>query len=525
MIRTSTVILSILMTVMLLGCGLFNDGQKAAETDHGVSGRESPLGAPARATPPVEPPSVASLSVSYDGPTALEERIFKSPVIARVRLNSVTSTVESATIFDGSTKYIALLEFSFSVLEYLKGSGASDIVAIWESRPIFDTRREAEAALPAVVAARDVQWDGHDAIVFLQTSLTYLTSTQQAGRYYLSWQDEIDVLDDGYSITTRHDKLWLPAEAAVGTPSQPTGDQQRFLMDAPPATGTAPTITLGEMKTRIAAVTAKLNAGDGSEEYMKCVQSTYYYERRDSHDINTGGDGIARKTPDHELDSGLAASSVVYEESPFFGIFPDKKGRTWLDGADADLFSVESGDAVPWDSSGDGVNNLIYFARFVVSSRPLAAGVYRFHFNDVWAAFVRCDGWTIRYEWTVTVTAPEGTLHEAFFDPVTDGSVVAADSTNGVLNPAEFTDANGTSATINRIAWEAGTGESGTVKLKLSPHNGVAGHTLHFIALDGSVPLSLKVADATADGANDTLSWTVASRPWQSGDKLMLRIR
>ena len=295
--RTAIVTLSLGMAITLLACGLSSGGQKAAETDHGVPGRESPLGAPARTTPPVEPPSVASLSVTYDGPSSIEERILKSPVIARVRLNSVTSTVESATIFDGSTKYIALLEFSFSVLEYLKGSGASDIVAIWESRPIFDTRREAEAALPAVVAARDVQWDGHDAIVFLQTSLTYLTSTQQAGRYYLSWQDEIDVLDDGYSITTRHDKLWLPAEAAVGTPSQPTGDQQRFLMDAPPATGTAPTITLGEMKTRIAAVTAKLNAGDGSEEYMKCVQSTYYYERRDSHDINTGGDGFIRKIP------------------------------------------------------------------------------------------------------------------------------------------------------------------------------------------------------------------------------------
>ena len=84
-----------------------------------------------------------------------------------------------------------------------------------------------------------------------------------------------------------------------------------------------------------------------------------------------------------------------------------------------------------------------------------------------------------------------------------------------MLKPAEFTDANGASATIKRIAWEAGTGESGTVKLKLSPHNGIAGHTVDFIALDGSVPLSLKVAnDATVDSANDTLRsghWPVAS--------------
>ena len=102
---------------------------------------------------------------------------------------------------------------------------------------------------------------------------------------------------------------------------------------------------------------------------------------------------------------------------------------------------------------------------------------------------------------------------------------MVANSANGVLKPAEFTDANGAAATIERIAWEAGTGESGTVQLKLSPHNGIAGHTVDFIALDGSVPLSLKVADATVDSANDTLSWTVASQPWNDGDKLMLRIR
>ena len=120
----------------------------------------------------------------------------------------------------------------------------------------------------------------------------------------------------------------------------------------------------------------------------------------------------------------------------------------------------------------------------------------------------------------ITVTAPEGTLHEAFFDPVTDGTAVAADDANGALKPATFTDADGTSATIERISWE-----SGTVKLKIIPHTGIAGHAVDFIALDGSVPLSLKVADATADAANDTLSWSVASQPWHDGDELMLRVR
>ncbi len=197
----------------------------------------------------------------------------------------------------------------------------------------------------------------------------------------------------------------------------------------------------------------------------------------------------------------------------------------WLNGGDAELFSVEFGEPVLYDSSGDGVNDSMYYARRVVTLRPLPEGVYRFHFNNVWAVFVLCDGYTVRYEWTVTVTAPEGTLHELFFDPVTIRATVAADSSNGVLKPAEFTDANGASATIERIGWEASTGESGTVKLELSPHNSIAGHIVDFIALDGSVALSLIADAATVDTTNGTLSWTVASQPWQSGDKLMLRIR
>ena len=174
-----------------------------------------------------------------------------------------------------------------------------------------------------------------------------LASTEQADRYSLSWGGSWTIPDDGYSIASLHDKLWLPAEAAVDAPSQPSGDQQRFLLDVPPASGTAPTITLGEIKTRTAGVAAKLDAGDGSEEYRECVQHTYQFEGRNRYSIETGGGGYASRAPDHELDSGLAASSVVYEESPVFGDLPDKKGRTWLDGGDADLFSVESGDAVP----------------------------------------------------------------------------------------------------------------------------------------------------------------------------------
>ena len=178
MIRRATPILA-LLTVMLLGCGLFDGGQKGDEVAPPVAS-ETPT---STLVPPVgkETPSstvatpLSAVPPFYDGPTSLEERILASQVIARVQLDSTASTVESAVIYDGSTKYIALLEFSFSVEEYLKGSGADDIVAVWESSPIYDTRQEADAELPAIAAARDAQWDDREAIVFLQNSQTYLT--------------------------------------------------------------------------------------------------------------------------------------------------------------------------------------------------------------------------------------------------------------------------------------------------------------------------------------------------------------
>ena len=128
---------------------------------------------------------------------------------------------------------------------------------------------------------------------------------------------------------------------------------------------------------------------------------------------------------------------------------------------------------------------------------------------------------------TVNVLAPGTVLHEAFFDPVTVGSTVAADGGNGVLSPATFTEASGRSSTIDSIAWEAsntGPGRGGVVKMGLRPVEAITGQTVDFIELDGSVSLSLDVADAAVDEENYTLNWTVELQPWEEGDLLMVRI-
>ena len=106
MMRTATIILLVGMTVMLLGCGLLDRGQVDEESKASASPQETTVGSSVA-------PAVQSM-IAYDGPTSLEERILKSPVIARVRLDSTTSTVESATIYDGSTKYIVLLDWKSS---------------------------------------------------------------------------------------------------------------------------------------------------------------------------------------------------------------------------------------------------------------------------------------------------------------------------------------------------------------------------------------------------------------------------
>ena len=119
----------------------------------------------------------------------------------------------------------------------------------------------------------------------------------------------------------------------------------------------------------------------------------------------------------------------------------------------------------------------------------------------------------------VTVTAPAGTLHEAFFDPAAIGAAVGADATNGVLKPTAFT-VGETATQITGLKWE-----NNQAVLTLSPHASLAHHALDFIELDGSVSLTLKADDATVDATAGTHTWSVADQPWHEGDLLVLRIR
>ena len=157
-----------------------------------------------------------------------------------------------------------------------------------------------------------------------------------------------------------------------------------------------------------------------------------------------------------------------------------------------------------------------------IATRPLPAGQYTANFHTQPHRFLVCNfNRTDNYYHTliVTVTAPAGTLHEAFFDPVTIGTAVGADATKGVLKPMSFT-VGGTATQMTSLKWE-----NNQAVLTLNPHVSLSNYALDFIELDGTVSLSLLAKDATVDRTAGTHTWSVTTQPWHDGDLLMLRIR
>ena len=272
-------------------------------------------------------------------------------------------------------------------------------------------------------------------------------------------------------------------------------------------------MTLGELKTFIANLEAQVTAGGGSEEYRKCLIDKYYWKRSfEDWRARVAADG--REYPEQfarELASGSPAGSEVYEGGNMLTLTDTSKANepTWSDvaviksGQDASLFNHT-------------------WPLIATTTRPLPAREYRFFWAEQNRFLALCDALSddhkTRDEVVLTVTAPENTLHEAFFDPVTLASGVGADSSNGVIKPAGFT-VDGTSTSITGLKWD-----SGSVTVTLSPYSSLSGHKLDFIELDGSVSLSLPASSATEDATAGTLTWSVSDQPWHNGDLLMLRI-
>ena len=288
------IVLIALLTGMLMAC---SQGTGGNTPDHAVA--TLTLGTDRSHSSRIAP-------AVFNGETSLEERTANYSTVVRARMTSKsTEVVAGAGRFEGN--YYAATKFNLEVSEYLNGTGVDNITAIWVAADEFGTRQEAEDALPDIHARRDTQWDNREAVFFLQdlrdahAQVLDVLALRGDNLYVLSF-DFAYPGQDGYSLSSKVSKLWLPAAAdATGATGEAgsVGDRQEFLlaMSNDPAgaegasganTPTGSTITLGDLKHRIAAVNAELNAGDGTREYEECIKYKYQIEREDRYFIAEG---------------------------------------------------------------------------------------------------------------------------------------------------------------------------------------------------------------------------------------------
>ena len=304
-----------------------------------------------------------------------------------------------------------------------------------------------------------------------------------------------------YTVDTLS-RAWLPAQ---GFGTVQTADLE-FITGG--SKSTPPTITLAELRSAISEMEATLKAGEGIEGYRKCISGKILRERI------RRADPWDPLRPEKTLASGSAAGTEVNRRENRYR--EPKYNNYWLSGPDAGLFQ-----AMIVDDDSDSATG---YDHMLATARPLAAGAYRVFYNsqhhtDFPCNFVPDDAYT---DWTVNVAAPEGTLHEAFFDPIAEGTALVADDFRGALKPTEFS-SSGATTTIRRIGWDA---NRAWMELSTSTTS-LTGHHIDFIELDGSVGLTLDFDDATAiatdDGAH-ILIWGVCDQPWSADDKLMIRM-
>ena len=489
----------------------------------------APVAAPTIDAAVLFPNVAAGSAPPYFGPQSMESTILATEVVARVSYLSKRVTV--AQIPSSSTRasrWATLLEFRFSVHEYLKGSGGNEIGGIVYLP--FHTEAHARAAVTAIADAHDSRWDSREAIVFLNQDNWLPTYSLPAGSYWFGlmfFTTTNHGRREAYTVASIHSKLWLPEATQTGGTVAKTLDEKLFLLDAPVSTGArgnAPAISLNTLKGKITALEAEATQG-GTPEYRECVEVSYRYENGLRNQIARLGP-MPHQRVSSTIVSGLPAGTVVHDYQNGEGLSRDEIGMRWFNGPDKDLVDFVAVDFRP--SGPDAVR----FTWRVVTARPLPPGHYSVYPSGTWHGGIVCARYPViarRYRsLNLHVYSGSGsTLHEALFDPVGIGAAVGADASNGRLAPDAFS-LDGTSTTIQSLKWENGAvtfqqslkWESGTVTIQLSPTMSLAGYVLDFIDTTGTTILSLSSENA---GTN-ALTWSVPDQPWHDGDLLMLRL-
>ena len=422
-----------------------------------------------------------------DGLVSLEEMVLLADVIAVVELEGVSRGVVRWKRGGVDLGYGKTLEYQFGVEQYLKGAGGDEVTGIVVSRE-FPYKTAAGAALMGEDPDknRKTNWDDRRAVVFLIGDGKDPDLNWKQDRYRLGASDERDL----YSVANHVYRAWLPAVAGGG-------DTQTFLLESDLNNSNPATITLDDLKQQIELLNAA-TAGQ-TERYMDCVFEQYSWHRKVSH-WGSGGEYWYSRS-DVEIASGLPADSHIFT-GPIAGYVVQSRAEQPLGPGEFDLYVLAGRDAGLFTGTPPG---------FIAVARPLPEGEYKtYHAFLSYGMGAGCGGSVPniemqRQELFVAVTAPEGTVQEAFFDPVADG-----DNLTGATRGSP----------IGRIMWKPTRSDGGT--LTAASTTDLAKHRLDFIALDGTTSLSLDASDATA--TSGAVTWQLKEPPFAAGDELMLRV-
>ena len=349
---------------------------------------------------------------------SVNEQIYDSDAVVRANLISATNDV-----------------LRFRVIEYLKGSGPSEI------------------AISSPTGGRDTSYDDRDAVLFLTApagAAGASGSTAAAFEFTESiYETYRGAFPTGYGVNNK-DRAWMPATSSGGASGQ-SGDSDMTEFDpGAPASGRIheEPLTIEDIKATIAWMTS-----DTSEVYQNCIfravlNEAYYRNYSAYYGMDFRGES------EREIISGSPAGHSwwvsKYRDDPQYGTH-------WVEGDDAALFSRDIRD----DDANPANGYEVPFA----TKRPLVAGVYNVTVRAIRGEFLPCSYTPAiggRLDYTIIVTAPAGVLHEALFDPVTLTAGVGADGSNGVLTPTGF-NVSGTSTSITGLRWESNSARPHTV--------------------------------------------------------------
>ena len=454
----------------------------------------------------------------HDGSLSLDEHIIYSELIAHVRPPLVSAEVLMIPSDDGvAPTYGPLEELRFEVIEYLKGDGGSEIIV--KTMADLHTYLSPEQAMIASndeLKQRNTARDGFEAVIFVRQGWTRFDGQEP---YFIFTGDYRDYVHDEDNEDFKWG--WFPATGDYGS-----GPSTAFLIDSAPIAGmTRPQeFSTDDIRRRVAEIEALVKESEGIEGYENCIYASISFPSflRRYFELH-GEDYYSWETELGPFPSGTPPGFIL-EDS--WEIESGGYNREWLTGDEADLFEIviiEDGRVITPDYWATRTRRTTYQTQ-LSTTRPLPVGNYTVYRHVQSPGEIPCQGAvspTPPSIWHFNFEAGEGTLYEAFFDPVDIDGAVGAGNEDGVLRPEWFTTDDGETV-IEGIEWQ-----DGQVEMELSPTTDLADHRMDFIALDSSVALRLYFDDAIEvvnEGEVGTYTWNVCDQPWVDGDLLMMRI-